>query len=195
MAEESFMLVSLKESKAKRLAQVISNETCRKILDFLSKNEATETELSSMLGMPISTVHYNLQHLVENKLVVAEEFHYSVKGKEVLHYKLANKLIIIAPEEASPKLMDRLKKLLPVSVITLAATFAVSIFTGFKQGSISLTQKAAMPEMARAAADSAQASSLVTQAVAQQAVAQQAVAQQAAATPIFAWPVSSIALW
>ena len=91
MAKNSFLLVSLKEDKAKELAQVISNASCRKILDYLAeKEDATETELAKKLGIPISTVHYNLKHLVKGGLVIVDEFHYSEKGKEVNHYKLAN---------------------------------------------------------------------------------------------------------
>jgi DNA-binding transcriptional ArsR family regulator len=131
MTEESFMLVSLKEDKAKKLAAVISNETCRKILDYLAKSEATESELSRALRIPASTVHYNVQHLVENKLVVAEEFHYSPKGKEVLHYKLSHKLIIIAPQEADAGFMEKLRSILPVGIITLAATFTIGYLASF----------------------------------------------------------------
>ena len=36
MTDESFLLVSLREEKAKKLAQVLSNDTARKILDDLS---------------------------------------------------------------------------------------------------------------------------------------------------------------
>ena len=65
MAKEKFVLVSLKEDKAKELAQVISNESCRKILDYLAdKQDATESDLASKLGIPISTVHYNMKHLL-----------------------------------------------------------------------------------------------------------------------------------
>ena len=99
MAKKSFLLVSLKENKAKELAQAIANESCRKILDYLAdKEDATETEISSKLNIPISTVHYNLKQLLAGSLVVVDEFHYSEKGKEVNHYKLANKYIIIAPK-------------------------------------------------------------------------------------------------
>ena len=95
--ESSFLLVDLKEDKAKKLAQVISNDSCRKILDYLThKDKATETEISKDLKLALSTVHYNLKHLNKSGLVIVEEFHYSQKGKEVNHYKLANKFIIIA---------------------------------------------------------------------------------------------------
>jgi predicted transcriptional regulator len=64
MADESFLLVNLKEDKSKKLAQVLSNESCRKILEFLTQNKsATETEISEKLNIPLSTVHYNLKHL------------------------------------------------------------------------------------------------------------------------------------
>ena len=42
--EETFILLSLEEQQSKELAQVISNETARKILDYLGKkNEASES--------------------------------------------------------------------------------------------------------------------------------------------------------
>ncbi|MBW2999141.1 helix-turn-helix domain-containing protein [Candidatus Woesearchaeota archaeon] len=127
--EETFIMVSLKESKAKKLAQVISSETCRKILDFLAKKKATETELAKELDIPISTVHYNLRHLLASKLVEADEFHYSEKGKEVNHYSLANKYVIITPKEPSESFREKLKSLIPaISVIGLA-TLAISFFS------------------------------------------------------------------
>ena len=78
------------------------NDTARKILDFLSKeSSASETDIAKRLKVPLSTIHYNLQALMKANLVEAEEFHYSQKGKEILHYSLANKLIIIAPKKMS----------------------------------------------------------------------------------------------
>lgn len=124
--KEAFLLVSLEEDKAKKLAQVVSNDTCRKILDYLSEKEATESEMAEDLEIPISTVHYNLQHLIKSGLVTAEEFHYSEKGKEVNHYKLANKYIIIAPK-STWGLKEKLKKVLPLGIFTIVAAAAIEI--------------------------------------------------------------------
>jgi len=116
------MLVSLKEEKAKKLAQVISNPTCTKILDHIAKKGSdTESEIAKTLKIPLSTVHYNLKQLVGAKLVLAEEYTYSKKGREILHYKLANKYIIIAPEEEKEDFMEKLKHFLPITLITLGA--------------------------------------------------------------------------
>lgn len=117
--DEKFVMVSLEEGKAKKLADVMSNDTCRKILDYLSEKEGTESEISSALGIPPSTVHYNIKHLLEANLVSADEFHYSKKGKEVLHYKLANKYIIIAPKSDS-SILKKLKGLIPAGLVAFA---------------------------------------------------------------------------
>lgn len=117
--DEKFLLVSLEESKAKKLAEVMSNDTCRKILDFLATNEGTESEISKALKIPLSTVHYNIKHLVEANLAVSDEFHYSEKGKEVQHYRLANKYIVIAPKNQS-NVLERLKSLLPAALIVFS---------------------------------------------------------------------------
>ena len=131
MSKKSFLLVSLKEDKAKELAQVISNDSCRKILDYLAdKEDSTETELAKKLGIPISTVHYNLKHLVKGGLVMVEEFHYSEKGKEVNHYKLANKYIIIAPR-TTYGIKEKLKSILPVSLLALVGAGFIHMYTKY----------------------------------------------------------------
>jgi len=114
----NFLLISLDEKKSKKIAEAINNDTGRKILDHLSKKECTESDLAKELSIPISTVHYNLKQLMEANLVIVDEFHYSSKGKEVNHYKLANKYIIIAPKQTDNRFMEALQKILPLTIIT-----------------------------------------------------------------------------
>ena len=127
MAKEKFLLVSLSESRTKELAQAVSNETCRKILDYLAENEATESELAEKLEIPISTVHYNLQQLQKGGLVDVEEYHYSEKGKEVNHYSLSKKYIIIAPSTTGIK--TKLKSILPMAIITVVGAGLIHLLT------------------------------------------------------------------
>ena len=179
--EETFLLVSLEEEKAKKLAQVISNDSCRKILDYLAKKKATETELSQQLNVPLSTVHYNIRHLVDNKLVEAEEFHYSEKGREVLHYSLSNKYVIIAPKGVSEKFRDKLKSILPVIGIIGAISIALQFISSlFAVGVSKAAETARAPLMEKAALG-----------VSEAAIAQQAVDHEftpyLAAQPIGLW--------
>ena len=46
MAKKNFLLLSMEDSKIKKISNVISNESCRKLPDFLSEKEATESELA-----------------------------------------------------------------------------------------------------------------------------------------------------
>lgn len=127
MAEEPFVLVSLKEDKAKKLTQTLSNPTARKILDLLSNKEYTESALAKELKQPMSTIHYNIKHLMDAKLITVDEFHYSKKGREVNHYKLANKMVIITPKETPAGFLDNLKKILPVAIIAAAGAVLLKI--------------------------------------------------------------------
>lgn len=131
MAKQSFLLVSLREDKAKELANVISNDSCRKILDYLTKKEdATESEISKELEIAISTVHYNLKQLMRSEIINCEEFHYSKKGKEVNHYKLANKYIIIAPK-TTYGIKEKLRMVLPASLLALIGAGFIHIYSRY----------------------------------------------------------------
>ncbi len=118
MAEESFLMVSLEEEKSKKLAQVLSNDTSRKILDLLSKNDMmTETEIAKELEIPLSTAHYNLGLLVDTDLINDDHYTYSKKGKKIRHFQLSNKYVVIAPKKSS-KIFDKLKDFLPVALVS-----------------------------------------------------------------------------
>lgn len=170
MAKQSFLFISLQENKAKKLAQAVSNDSCRKILDYLSNKEATESELAEKLQLPISTVHYNLQQLMEAGLISAEEFHYSEKGKEVRHYKSANKYIVIAPKNAFG-IKEKLNDILPVALIAAGTAGLIQLVIDYlSKGTISVTQeaefaKSAIVQKAAEAAPSALSQTAQTEAV------------------------------
>ncbi|MCF7865826.1 helix-turn-helix domain-containing protein [Candidatus Woesearchaeota archaeon] len=131
MAEKSFILMSLKDKKSKKLASLLNSDTARNILEHLSKKEfATESDISKETGIPLSTVHYNLKLLRENNLVNEEEFHYSEKGKEVVHYKAANKYIIIAPKEEEDSILEKLKNIIPsfIGLIVVSGLWLLNKF-------------------------------------------------------------------
>ncbi|MFH2020819.1 MAG: helix-turn-helix domain-containing protein [archaeon] len=128
MGEESFLLVSLDEEKSKKLAQVLSNDTSRTILELLSKKDLmTETDISKELSIPISTVHYNLSLLTKAGLLSDDNFKYSEKGKKVVHYTLSNKYVIIAPKNSN-LLIDKLKELLPAVFIAVLGSISIKLF-------------------------------------------------------------------
>ena len=138
MSKQAFTLISLKDEEAQKLTGVLSSLTCRKILNYLAdKRDATETEISEKLSIPLSTVHYNIKQLLKTKLIRADEYHYSKRGKEINHYSIANKYIIIAPK-ITEGLAARLKKALPPFVIAFAAASLMKIFSWIFAGRIGM---------------------------------------------------------
>ena len=149
MAKNNFLLVDLSEKKTKKLAETITSDTSRKILNYLVEKDDSEASIAKELKIPISTVHYHLQKLQEAGLVMVEEFHYSKKGREVNHYKLANKYIIIAPKHISG-LKEKLKGILPVAITVIGISAIIKIvqsftgkFSGFESGKVQAVMESA----------------------------------------------------
>ena len=130
MAKDKFLLINLNENKTKKIAEIITSDTSRKILDYLAEKEDTEQRIAETLQIPLSTAHYHLQKLVEGGLVVVEEFHYSKKGREINHYKLANKYIIITPKPVFG-IKQKLMNILPVALIIIGITGIIKITTRY----------------------------------------------------------------
>lgn len=124
--------MSLEDEKAKKIANVLSNKSCSKILEYLTENEATESEIAVKLNLPISTVHYNLKQLLEAKLITWEKYHYSEKGKEVRHYTVANKYIIITPKGDNSGILDKLKTLIPTFLLVGIGAGVINWFQNFR---------------------------------------------------------------
>ena len=118
---DTLLLLDLNNELIDNIAEVMSNKTCRAILNSLADHAKTETEISEELGLPISTVHYNIQKLVKSGLVDSKEFHYSSKGREVNHYELSKSYVVISPrpKDKIKGLFKRLLTSIIIGVLTL----------------------------------------------------------------------------
>lgn len=129
MADKKFILVSMDDERADKIANIFGNNTCKKIIDFLAnKIEASEKEISDSLNIPLNTVEYNLNKLLEAGLIEkAKKFFWSKKGKKIPLYKLSNKSIIISPK--SKKLSSKIKTILPIAAVSVIMAFIIRQFT------------------------------------------------------------------
>jgi uncharacterized secreted protein with C-terminal beta-propeller domain len=125
--DDRFIIASMNESKSKEIADILGNRTARKILDYLADTNASESDISKNLNLPLSTVHYNVQKLLKNKIIDVKDFFWSEKGNKINIYTLARKPIIIAPKYYRG--YETLKSILPAVII--GAVFLAAIFTVF----------------------------------------------------------------
>lgn len=141
MADETYFVASLEDTKAKELGQIISNEKARAILNLLARKNAIQTEIAKELKIPLSTVDYNIKQLMKSGLVTIKGFYYSKKGNKINVYSLAKKFILIAPKGVSIK-GSKIKSILLTALITLGTAVIIKLF--FMRQTMSIaTEKAA----------------------------------------------------
>ena len=131
MAEEKFVVFSMKEEKAKEIARVIQSKKAKAILDLLAERRRTPTEISTELNLPMSTVQFNLDLLKEAGLIKSTAKRYSKKGREIKYYEPAKKAIVLAPETAKQGIIEMLGDKVILPIIALISVAAGLLF-GYK---------------------------------------------------------------
>lgn len=109
---------------SKKLRQIFSNDTSMKILDLLKKESLSASEVADKLEIPLTTVKYNIDQMVEHDLIHVQRIKYSEKGRQVKIYEAPEKVIIFAPEK-----MNRVS--LASMLQKYAFAFVAAAFAGF----------------------------------------------------------------
>ncbi len=109
-------MVSMEDERAGKIAEVLGNKTCKKIIDILAEKESSEKEISDKLKIPMNTAEYNLKKLLYSGLIEkTKKFFWSQKGKKIAMYKISNKSIVISPKK---NIGSGVKTILPVAIIS-----------------------------------------------------------------------------
>ena len=78
---KKYVMFDLDDERILSLSNVLSNKTCKKILEYLADKEASETEISYELKLPANTVNYNIKQLLESGFIEkTKDSFWSVKG-------------------------------------------------------------------------------------------------------------------
>jgi len=121
MKEKDNKLVITPLRGSKGVSQVLSNDTCRDILDTVSDEPLPASQIADKLCIPLPTIDYNLKKLADVGLIKIHHKRWSQKGRKMNFYAPANKFIIIVPRLVNNEALKTLKKLLPIgSLVTLA---------------------------------------------------------------------------
>lgn len=120
---DSVVVIPVNE-ESKKIRQILSNDTSMKIMELLKKESLSASEVAEKLEMPLTTVKYNIDQMVEHDLVRIQRIKYSEKGRQVKIYEAPEKVIIIAPEKVTRvSLISMLQK--------YAFAFVAAAFAGF----------------------------------------------------------------
>lgn len=99
---KDILILELAQAKTQQIATLLANQTVSKIMTLLEKGTLSKTEMAKQLQIPLNTIHYNIEQLVKAGIVKATTYSYSVKGKEINHYELVSKYIVITSKQEKP---------------------------------------------------------------------------------------------
>jgi predicted ArsR family transcriptional regulator len=131
---EKVLILPLSED-SKKITQLLSNEKAMKMLEILADKPMSASDVAEQLDMPLTTVKYNLDGLIEADLIQVKETKWSRKGREVKIYEPVQKLIVVAPgsmKNDRSSILSMLKKYLGlVAGAVFAATGLEAITRNF----------------------------------------------------------------
>lgn len=102
---DKYLMLELNDARSGKIAEVMANKTCKKILSLIADKELSENDISKELKIPINTVDYNIKNLLDSGLIEKAGHWWSVKGRRIETYKLANKKIIISTKSRTTGLI------------------------------------------------------------------------------------------
>lgn len=111
-------MIDLDDPRTSKLADIMSNTTCKQILSLLAEQELSESEIAQKLNARLNTVNYNMKKLVGAGLIVPVRSLWSRKGRAVKVYKVSQKKIVISPTA-------RLKGIVPAFLVALVGAFGL----------------------------------------------------------------------
>lgn len=134
--QDKFIMVGMDDPNLKKISEVLSNKTAKKIIDYLSENkEASEKDLSDSLNVPLNTVEYNIKKLLEVGILKKHKnFFWSKRGKKIIMYELSNKSIVISPSGSN--VSEKLKSLVPSFLVVGALSFVTYVYEKIKSSKV-----------------------------------------------------------
>ena len=99
---EKILNVNIDDENSGKIAEILGNKTCKKILGAIAERDSmTEGDIVKELRIPANTINYNIKKLISVGFIEeTKTWFWSVKGKKIKNYRLANKKIIISTKKS-----------------------------------------------------------------------------------------------
>ena len=115
---DNFVILEPGDERAQKIAKAMASQTATDILKLLAESPKSMTEINEELAIPLTTVKYHFENLLDAGLIHVADTRYSVKGREIKIYTLSDQLIIVAPRQSSVRSL----------LLRYASLFAVVVF-------------------------------------------------------------------
>lgn len=115
------------DERAQKIAKAMGSQTAGDILQILGEGPRSLTDITGRLNIPMNTAKYHIENLLDAGLIAVAETKYSIKGREVKIYTLANQLLIVAPRRADARSL--LLKYATLFGVVALGTVLISVFS------------------------------------------------------------------
>lgn len=104
---EKILNIDIDDKNSSKIAEILGNKTCKKILGLIAdKDSISEGDIAKELKIPANTINYNIKKLISAGFIEeTKTWFWSVKGKKIKTYRLANKKIIISTKKSFKTLL------------------------------------------------------------------------------------------
>lgn len=151
----SYVMIDLNDPRTAKIAEVMSNTTCKHILALLAEQELSESELAQRLTAPLNTINYNMKKLVSAGLVDPVRSLLSSKGRTVRVYRVSHKKIVISPKSLG-------RGLIPALLVSLVAALGIRAWSLSQVPMVEEARSLAATQAGEVAFVSSGAASLIT---------------------------------
>jgi DNA-binding transcriptional ArsR family regulator len=128
---EDIIVLEPGDERAQKIGKAISSQTANDILHILSQGSKTASDLTELLDIPMGTLKYHIDNLLEVGLIEIAETRYSIKGREVKVYRLKDQLVIVAPRVTN--IRSILLKYTSLFVVVILASLVILAILPFFQ--------------------------------------------------------------
>lgn len=136
MEQPNRVLILPVNGESRKITQILSNETSLKILELLGEKSMSASNIAEELNLPLTTVKYNLDSLVESDLIKVKQIKWSQKGRQVKIYESVEKVIVLVPSKNSIdelSIINILRKYIGVVGAAFFAAAGIEYFSAYIQ--------------------------------------------------------------
>ena len=127
---DNILILEPGDERAQKIAKAISSPTAGDILNQMKEGGHTATQLSESLDLPLTTIQYHLENLVEADMLNVIEKRWSKKGREIKVYGLRNQVVIVAPRPGDVRsLLLKYTSLFAIVILAGAVLFTFLVLS------------------------------------------------------------------
>ncbi len=125
--DDALHIITTDDEKAKIVAMELANDNGRRIIDSLFIEHQSASDLANKLNIPMPTVMFHIERLMEIGLIDVVDTKLSRKFKDIKYYGPKKTAILIVPSQREETVRS-LSATLKASQITVPTAFLVMFF-------------------------------------------------------------------